>query len=247
MSGVLDKAIDSLSCLFHDDFAAEWSKLLNAVSGMQGASKFFKGIASVKNQEQAWDYLAEARFALVFKGAGCEVAVCGEGQPDLWIHFGALSAFVEVTRRRENAFTARLALPRQAVSTNMSGDIRRVHDKLGQKLRQVAKANAECILALWSDTDTIRKDEVRGGVAELRRTPPGPSKNLALVVFGSKWVRCTTDQQLYCIPVREPLGPKYEELIRQLERATVDALVLRALGDRGSEGRPGAQDKDRAR
>jgi len=204
---------------------------------MPGAPRKLSRIAHAADSNQLADYLAEIRFALIFAALGftAEIEPLGNKGPDLQISRDGRSSMVEVLRfkhvypgppefKETDLFIASYGNPQR--------DSLKALQKVQDKFRQLG--NDDCFLAIWNDDGDMEethvltaahmlRDDTEAGILQL---PTG----LSFVLYGSQWMRCSNNQQLYCFPLRRRLPDHQTQWMSELEHLRVNVAVCRLIG-----------------
>ena len=73
----MEKALQRVSELLGEDAAQTLRAWFERIGEMPGANRLFQRIAPASDKDQLGDYLAEARYALVFAGLGFQMGESG--------------------------------------------------------------------------------------------------------------------------------------------------------------------------
>ena len=214
MEETFQKALQNVSLLLEKSEAQLWRSRLERVGQMAGASLKFKRIASARDKEGLYDYLAEIRYALVFAGLGFQVRLepLGEKGPDLEISRDGHTAVVEVKRfRRINPGPLKISLSDKEFLDdtfllepwgNLEKEVNKCISQVRKKFKQVG--DKASIIALWNDDEDL--DEV-GHEEAVRRLHDYAGQDssslpsgLMFILYGSNW--CRPRQQFYCFQLR---------------------------------------------
>jgi hypothetical protein len=211
----------------HAEPASEW---LRTVALWPNATGFLSRVATAIDRATLLDYLAELRYALMFRGLGfaLQFEPCGPEGPDLGICRSGLSATVEVARFRPmnpgpSVITDDFADGVLEVYGNPERDTAKAIAKVRHKFRQAA--GDRFIIALWNDDDAMEGVEVSCAVANLAHHPERPAA-LQFVLYGSQWIGT---RQLHCFPVAQDPEERVREWMHELEVARVSVAVATGL------------------
>jgi len=232
------RALEKIAALQGALRARELEPFLARIERMEGAARLFKRIANAGDVEAMDDHLATARYALMFAGLAFEVVVepTGRKGPDLSIARDGHSAAVEVTRFRKMNEGPSLAVPPNLPNIlpeygDPLRDIRKVHDKVTSKFRQLRKGTG--LVAIWNDDGDLEELEGYEGLAEIAHeamtdvlsVPPG----LFLVAYCSHWVNPGPRQQVHCFELQPNCPPHLRQWKADLESSLVRDLMRRAI------------------
>jgi len=233
------KALQKLSLLLEKSEAQLWRSRLERVRRMSGASLKFKRIASARDKEELYDYLAEIRYALVFAGLGFQVRLepLGKKGPDLEISRDGHIAVVEVKRFRQiNPGPLKISLSDKEFLDNTFllepwGDLEREVNKcisrIGEKFKQVG--DRASIIALWNDDedlDEIGHEETVRRLRDYAAQGASHPSGLLFVLYASNW--CRPRQQFYCFPLRV-LEKPHINWVQEIESCFVGTIMQRIL------------------
>ena len=235
MEKVFQKALQKVSLLLEKSEAQLWRSRLERVGRMAGASLKFKSIASARDKEELYDYLAEIRYALVFASLGFQVKLepLGKKGPDLGISRDGHIAVVEVKRFRQiNPGPLKISLSDKEFLDNTFllepwGDLEREINKcisrVEGKFKQVG--DRASIIALWNDDEDLDEIGHEEAVRRLRdyAAQKGSSlpSGLLFILYASNW--CRPRQQFYCFPLRV-LEKPHIDWIQEIESSFVGTL-----------------------
>ena len=228
MEETFQKALQNVSLLLEKSEAQLWRSRLERVGQMAGASLKFKRIASARDKEGLYDYLAEIRYALVFAGLGFQVRLepLGEKGPDLEISRDGHTAVVEVKRFRQiNPGPSKISLSDKEFSDDTFllepyGDLEREINKCASRVEEKFKqvGDMASIIASWNDDEDLDEVGHEGAVRRLYNyaAQEGSSlpSGLLCILYGSNW--CRQRQQFYCFPLRT-LEKPYINWIQDIE------------------------------
>lgn len=189
----------------------------------------------VQRPEQLLDYLAEARYALVFAALQFQVGFEPSGRkgPDLQISQDECCATVEVLRFRKMYPGPTLFSPDDEDDDlktygNPVRDIRKAFEKLLNKMGQVNSGNS--VIAIWNDDDDLEEIEVMLAVRDLVNDAKVGNfllpEGLTYALYGSKW---RGNQQFYCFPFQHPVQQQHKGWATELEHSNLTRLLDRAL------------------
>jgi hypothetical protein len=198
-------------------------------AGVKNSACKLKLIEEATDSEQMNDYLAEVRYALIFRwlNFGVEAEPMGDDKvgPDFRVSRDGHEAYLEVRRFRPMGEGPTLVSHPSTISGpdclldeygNPEKEIRKGFAAITEKFRQLREGDS--ILAFWNSDEDLDElsfeDAVRSFIdhPEIHPVPSG----LSFVVFGSAWHRPRSGQQLYCLPVRS-LKPHEETWRAELE------------------------------
>lgn len=235
---VMDSALQKVADLLGSGASHSLRTCFARIAMMPGARGLFRRIVSAAGVEDLRDYLAEARYALLFAGLEFEVAIEPHGRkgPDLSISRDGEITLVEVTRFRT------VHVGPLAAST---GDLPEILPVYGDPLRDIRKARAKVqgkfgqllsgagIIAIWNDDGDLEELEMREAVRELIADASSGAHSLPagleLVLYGSEFWNAGRQQQFYLFPVREASQESGGSWQAVLEASTADELIRRAV------------------
>jgi hypothetical protein len=198
-------------------------------ANLNNSTRKFKLVAGATDIEQLKDYLAEIRYALIFRrlAFSVEAEPLGDGTvgPDFMVARDGHEAYLEVRRFRPTGEGPKVLNHHSQISDsdcllgeygNPEKEVRKGFAAITEKFRQLRDGDG--ILAFWNSDEDIDELSFEHAVRLLIDYPnihPVP-RRLSFVAFGSRWGRCGTSQKLYCFPVR-PLKPHEERWRAELE------------------------------
>ena len=230
------KALGNIATLQGEAARQRWLERVKRLDQLPGAPTKFKRVAQAPDAEQLGDYLAEFVYALTFVGLGfgVELEPLGRTGPDLRISRDGYAAFVEIFRvRNVNEGPPQVTLSDENFLLHPYGNpekgTQRIYGKLLAKLGQVKDAVA--LVAIWNDDEADEELEAEQAVRQLvddaqQGKIPIPA-TLLLVVYGSDSVFLSSNQQLYCFPLK-PLVDPYRIWAVELEQGRICEFVERA-------------------
>ncbi|WP_277059024.1 hypothetical protein, partial [Trichlorobacter lovleyi] len=187
---------------------------------ISGYATKFTRVKEVSSKEELYDYLAEIRYALLFKSLDFEVTMEPEGDkgPDLKITKDDIVAFVEVTRFRptkelQNTYNMSQSPEGEIeVEEYASVDkcIQKIYSKVTGKFNQLKDYYG--ILALWNDSDEIDFEDILPSIKNIKSITDESvviPDNLNLIVFASFEY---LDRQFHCYKISTKLDEKLETL-----------------------------------
>lgn len=202
---------------------ASW---IRAAATLPGSEFLLSRIGSAGAEGQLMDYLAELRYALVFRDLGftVEIEPLGRKGPDLEVSREGLSAVVEIARFRPmNPGPPESGGELLAEYGNPSRDVAKSLAKIVHKFEQLV-GNLS-IIAIWNDDDALEELEMSSAVRDLVGSPGTPS-SLQFVLFGSCWT--SPGRYLNCLPVRD-VGTQVRRWIDELEAVSASAADRAAV------------------
>jgi hypothetical protein len=169
------------------DMVSEWISLIPALQGIANVERKYRRLEEASaSQADLLDYLAELRFALMFRALGFEVEAEPLGKekgPDFRVVRDGLSAMLECFRLRP-AYGGPLVLdlsdpdpsPTVREYGNVGRDTQKAHEKIAQKFSQI-EGSEMSLIGVWNDERELEELEVGIAVSNLRagriRVPPG--------------------------------------------------------------------------
>ena len=202
--------------------AARWTELAAVAAAFPNAQVLLRRLAAAADIESLRDYLAELRYALVFRSIGCQVSWEPDGSagPDLLVGLGDDAFAVEVARFRAINDGPPPVGDLLEPYGNLERDIAKSITKISGKLRQIGDHRG--IVALWNDDDALEELEVGTAARELRESRQLPPERLVGVVYGSEWIGC---QQLFWFPIAKQADLAAEALGERLSRVSVSDVL----------------------
>lgn len=205
-----------------------YTSWIRAASTCPGSQALFDRIAGAGSAGQLMDYVAELRYALVFRHLGfvVEVEPAGRKGPDLGVARDGLEAIVEVARFRPvNAGPASSGSGLLVEYGNPARDITKSLEKLAGKFRQVDGETS--IIGIWNDDDALEELEMEEA-AELAADLDDLPASLQFVLYGSAWHRPL--EELLCYPLRA-VGTQVQRWMGDLRAVRMcEALGALSLG-----------------
>lgn len=237
------KALHKVCLLLDKSEAQIWRGPLERVGRMSGACPKFKSIATAREKERLYDYLAEIRYALVFASLGFQVKLepLGREGPDLEISRDGHIAVVEVKRFRQiNPGPSKISLSDKEFLNDTFlleswGDFGREINKCISQIRKKFKqvGHGDSIIALWNDDEDLDEIGHEEAVRRLHnysaKQGSSPPSGLLFILYASNWYR--QRHQFYCFPLRV-LEKLHVDWIQEIERSFVGTLIQRALTSR---------------
>lgn len=208
------KAIHRIEELCGARSARQYEPWICVAANWPGSQSLLSRIASAGGVNQVMDYLAEVRFALVFRHLGFALAIepSGSTGPDLEVSRGDVSAVVQVSR-----FVPANVGPLDfddgllAEYGDRDRDVHKSLAKIACKFRQLSGELS--VLALWDDDDALEELEMSEAVSMAGGLPDRPA-SLQFLLFGSAWHRPGRD--LICFPF-EPMNDLMRPWIGDLQ------------------------------
>jgi len=220
-----DAAADRVRTLCDEAAEAEFRKLMQITAGWPGREAFLRHVLTASDRDVFLDYLAELRYALVFRGLGFSVRFepCGAAGPDLEVTRDGRAAMVEVARfRPRNPGPPLRDLGVLEEYGNPERDIAKSIAKVRHKFNQ-ARGDLY-IVAIWNDDDALEELEIQFAVERLARHSERPL-SLQFVLYGSPWVG---RQQLHCFRTSSMPDAPLSGWMSDLEQTTVMTAVRHA-------------------
>ncbi|MBJ6752677.1 hypothetical protein [Geomonas anaerohicana] len=209
-----------------------WVKRIPAIMTIPGHATKFNRIEEAKSKEELADYLAELRYALIFKKLGYLVTMEPEGDkgPDLKIEKEAFVAFVEVTRFRPTPelqktyeISSDLADDIEVVDyASVENCIQKVYSKVTNKFNQVADFHA--ILAIWNDSEAIDHSDMPQAIKNIISIDDGSvlvPKNLNTIIFGSFE---SNEKQFYCFKMKLNVDEATQSFFVEMENSRLGKI-----------------------
>jgi hypothetical protein len=226
---MMDRALRRVYELLPNPNREYCATALGQFANVKNSARKFKLIREATDPEQMRDYLAEIRYALIFRrlAFGVEAEPLGEGTvgPDFRISRDGDEAYLEVRRFHPTGEGPPVLGRSSQISDsdrvleeygNPEKEVRKGFAVITEKFRQLREGNG--ILAFWNSDDGLDEVSLEHGVRalidhpDIHPVPPG----LSLVVFGSRWRCCGSGQRLFSFPVRS-LKPHDERWRVELE------------------------------
>lgn len=207
-------------------FLADW---LRAAQNTTNIQSLFKHLFHSRDTEVFQDYLAELRFALMFKGLGYDVAYepFGSEGADIRIYTKDDLYIVEVTRIRhahsmsmiseEELSDENFILPDYG---NIERDTRKSIRKILRKLRQANHDNS--IIAIWNDDGELDEIEMEFAINYIRSERS--ASNIRFILYSSN---CIGSQQNFCFPINKNFSSI--RLSQIIETNLVDEMISNVL------------------
>lgn len=221
-----DAAADRVRTLCDEAAEAEFRTLMQVTAGWPGREAFLHHVLTASDQDVFLDYLAELRYALVFRGLGFSVRFepCGATGPDLEVMRDGRAAMVEVAKFRSRNPGPPLRDPDILEEYgNPERDIAKSIAKVRHKFNQ-ARGDLY-VVAIWNGDDDLEELEMQFAVQRLALRSECPL-SLQFVLYGSPWVG---RQQLHCFRTSSMLADPLSAWKSDLGQTTVMAAVRRAV------------------
>ncbi|HDZ61563.1 MAG TPA: hypothetical protein ENH40_00250 [Nitrospirae bacterium] len=224
-------AIENVADFLDEEDVLFWAHLFVRLSEIENAEKLFRRIKNARSKNQVLDYLAEARYALIFYGLGFSVKYepLGYAGPDLKVERDGAQAVVEVKNCPPNELDSELEEfdeeEDELETLPEIGDL--MHDSdaayldIANKFRQIKKEQA--IIAIWSDR--ITRMEIEFDLACRRMVSEEfKPENLLFILYGSQEVNISKQQQLFVYPMEKLKNP-FSKWSEDLEGIFVNHLL----------------------
>lgn len=232
-------AIENVAHFLGEGDTLFWSHLFVRLSEIEDAEKLFRRIKNARSKNQVLDYLAEARYALIFYALGFSVKYepWGDAGPDLRVERDGLHAVVEVKNCPPNDRDPELEefdeeedeLETLPVIGDLMHDSDAAYLEIANKFRQIKDEPA--IIAIWSDRLTRMEIEFDLACRRLIDDEIKPD-NLLFILYGSAEVNISKHQQLFVYPMKE-LNEHFNYLKAALEGIWVNRFLNRLIDTRG--------------
>ncbi len=207
-------------------FLADW---LRAAQNINNTQSLFKHLFHSTDIEVFQDYLAELRFALMFKGLGYDVAYepFGSEGADIRISTKDDLYIVEVTRIRLAHHTPRISeeeLSDENFILPDYGNIERdTHKSIRKILRKLRQANHDnSIIAIWNDDGELEEIEMEFATNFIRSDRS--ASNIRFILYSSNWI---SSQQNFCFPINK--NDSSIHLSQIMETNLVDEMISNVL------------------
>lgn len=227
-----NSVIEKLSQFLDANPAAYWTSRLDQIMTMPGYKAKFTRIKEASSKEELYDYLAEIRYALLFKNLqyGVIMEPNGDRGPDLKITKDDFVAFVEVTRFRptndpqntydiSNSPVGELEVVKYAYVDKC---IQKIYSKVIGKFIQIDDYRG--ILALWNDSEEIDFEDILPSIRNIKSVEDRSVKipdNLELIIFSSFE---SSDKQFHCHKLKTESNKELIELSASVESSRLNQV-----------------------
>lgn len=236
---IVKNATENIARFLDEQDVLFWSHLFVPLAQIGNARRLFRRIKNASSANQIWDYLAEARYALIFYGLGFSVKnePSGDAGPDLSVERDGAHAVVEVKNCLPNDLDPELEefdddeddLETLPVIGDLMHDSDAAYLDIANKFRQIRGEQA--IIAIWSDRLVRMEIEFDLACRRLMLDEIRP-QNLLFILYGSHDINIGKNQQLFVYPMKELQEP-FSEWKASLEGVHVNP-VLDILVNSGS-------------